>query len=68
MDLSKKIREYRENHCLTQDEFAKLVGTSLVSVSRWETGKYNPTMKLRKKVMAIICNDVEEEENGRKKI
>ena len=34
--ISQKIREYRREHGLTQEEFGKLLGVSAQAVSKWE--------------------------------
>jgi len=35
---------------LSQTEFAEFLGVSNVTVSRWETGKSFPTIKLKRKL------------------
>ena len=37
-----RLRALREHKGLTQEEFARLVPTSLTNVSRWERGKVIP--------------------------
>ena len=61
MDFSIIIKEYREEHCLTQEEFAKLIGSTFISVSRWETGKHVPTMKIKRKIKELLELDNKEE-------
>ncbi|WP_084318546.1 helix-turn-helix transcriptional regulator [[Mycoplasma] imitans] len=39
-NYAKKIKEYRERKFLTQQELAKLLGVTYVSICRWETGKF----------------------------
>lgn len=54
IDFARLIKEYREKKFLTQTEFAKLVGVSFPCVTRWENGKYQPTMKMRKKLYQLF--------------
>jgi DNA-binding XRE family transcriptional regulator len=49
-----KIKEYREHKFLTQNEFANLLGVSKTSVTRWETGKFEPTIKVKKKLYQLF--------------
>lgn len=49
-----KIKEYRERKFLTQEELAKLLGVSKMSVIRWETGKFEPTMQMKKKIYQLF--------------
>lgn len=35
---------------MTQEEFAKLLDVSFATINRWETGKYIPTIKARRKL------------------
>ena len=53
-DYAKKIKEYRERKFLTQEELAKILNVSYVSVCRWETGRFEPTMETKKKLVALF--------------
>lgn len=50
MDYSNLIKELRNKMLLTQTEFADLLGVSFGSVNRWENGKYEPTIKAKRKL------------------
>ena len=41
---------------LTQMEFADYLGVSFASINRWETGRFEPTMKIKRK-LAPLFND-----------
>ncbi len=47
INYAEKIKEYREKKFLTQSELAKELGVTLLTVSRWETGKFEPNMKIK---------------------
>ena len=53
-DYAKKIREYRERKFLTQEELAKILGVTFVSISRWETGRFEPNMETKKKLVSLF--------------
>lgn len=53
-DYAKKIREYRERKFLTQEELAEILNVSYVSVCRWETGRFEPAMDTKKKLVALF--------------
>ena len=53
-DYAKKIREYRERKFLTQEELAKILGVTFVSISRWERGKFEPNMETKKKLVTLF--------------
>lgn len=38
-----EIRELRQLYCVSQERFAHLLGTTVVSVCRWENGKTKPS-------------------------
>lgn len=53
-DYARKIREYRERKFLSQQKLAKILGVSNVTVCRWETGRYEPDMETKKKLVALL--------------
>ena len=55
INYATKIKEYRNKHFITQEEFARLIGVSTVSVIRWEGGKYNPTTKAKRKIAELFA-------------
>lgn len=53
-DYARKIREYRERKFISQQELAKILGVSNVTVCRWETGRYEPDMETKKKLVDLF--------------
>lgn len=53
MDYSKLIRDMREKLILSQYELAKLLEVSFSSVNRWENGKHEPTIKVKRKIVEL---------------
>ena len=53
-DYSKVIKELRNKMVLSQVEFVQLLGVSFASVNRWETGKHEPTNKIKRKIKALM--------------
>lgn len=53
-DYSKVIKELRSKMTLSQVEFAQLLGVSFASVNRRETGKHEPTIKIKRKIKALM--------------
>jgi transcriptional regulator with XRE-family HTH domain len=49
-----KIRKYRIQLQLSQSEFAQLLGTNQVTVSRWESGTSTPSKYYRKALALLI--------------
>lgn len=49
-----KIKEYRERKFLKQEELANILGVSKTSITRWETGKFSPTIKIKKKLYQLF--------------
>lgn len=53
-DYARKIREYRKRKFISQQELAKILGVSNVTVCRWKTGRYEPDMETKKKLVALF--------------
>lgn len=53
MTYAQKIKKLREILLITQQELADLLSVSIVTVNRWENGKYEPTMKIKRKIMEL---------------
>lgn len=54
INYQKAIKEYRERKFLTQAELAAILGVGLNNVTRWETGKFEPTIKIKKKLYELF--------------
>ena len=50
MTYSEAIKELRKKLILTQTEFSELLGVSFQSINRWEKGKHEPTIKIKRKL------------------
>lgn len=57
MEYSEKIKLLREKMFVSQKELAEILGVSFVSVNRWETGKFNPTIKAKKKLNELFIKN-----------
>lgn len=53
MNYSKLIKELREKLIFSQAELAELLGVSFASVNRWEMGHHEPTIKSKRKIVAL---------------
>ena len=64
MTYTQKIKKLREVLLITQQELADLLGVSIVTVNRWENGKYEPTMKIKRKIVELCkANSIDLEGN-----
>ena len=53
MDYAKLVKKLREKLIMTQNEFAELLGVNYTSVSRWENGSFEPTIKIKRKIVDL---------------
>ena len=53
MNYAKIIKKLREKLILTQTESAKILGVSFTTVSRWEKGIHEPTIKVKRKIVEL---------------
>lgn len=54
MNYSDALKKLRNKMLMTQVEFAEMLGVSFATINRWETGKYKPTMKARRKLAPLF--------------
>lgn len=54
MTYAEAIKKLRNKMILSQMEFSKLLGVSFASVNRWETGRYEPTIKVKRKLAPLF--------------
>jgi len=53
MDYQRLVKKLREKLILSQQELAELLEVSFSSINRWETGKHEPTTKIKRKIVAL---------------
>lgn len=53
MDYQKLVKALREKLILSQQELAEYIGVSFASINRWETGKFEPTIKVKRKIVEL---------------
>ena len=56
--MDKLIKAIRQSAGMNQEQFAKALGTTALSINRWENGKNVPNMKTIKKLDAF-CKENE---------
>ena len=54
MTYATKIKKLRDEMLLTQEEFGEVLGVSLVTVNRWENGKFEPAIKIKRKLRHLF--------------
>lgn len=54
MTYAKRIKKLRETLLITQQELAALLSVSVVTISRWENNKFEPTMKEKRKLAKLF--------------
>ena len=59
-DYQKLVMELRNKLVISQTELADMLGVSFASVNRWEKGHYEPTIKVKRKIIELCKeNDIE---------
>ena len=51
-----EIQKIRHEMCVSQEKFAQLLGTTVVSVNRWENGKAKPSRLYIKEIKELRNN------------
>lgn len=57
MDYANLIKFIREKKLLTQMELADILQVSFTTISRWESGKFEPTMKIKRKIIEYCAKN-----------
>lgn len=52
-----EVQEIRRMLCVSQEKFAQLLGTTVVSVNRWENGKAKPSRLYIKELKELRKNN-----------
>ena len=63
MSYADAIKKLRQKMILTQTQLATLLNVSFGTVNRWESGKYKPTTKVKRRLLPYFEKfdiDVEE--------
>ena len=66
MQLDEILKRTRQRVFMSQDEFAKIIGTSVSTINRWENGKCRPSLPAMKSIKdfceshGIFFNEIEE--------
>lgn len=55
INYAELLKQYREKMFLSQRDLADELGVSYVTINRWETGKFDPTIKMKKKLYALFA-------------
>lgn len=58
MDYQRLVKELRAKLILSQQEFADLLGVSFASINRWESGRHEPTIKAKRKILELYKKTV----------
>lgn len=66
MTYAEKVKKLREVMLISQGELAEILNISVVTVNRWENDKFEPTIKMKRKLQTLFKkNDIKAE--GEKK-
>ena len=58
-DYKKLVISLRNKLVLSQEEMAGKLGVSFASINRWETGRHEPTIRAKRKIIELCKeNDV----------
>lgn len=70
MNYPSLIKRLREKLILSQTELATILEVSFSSVNRWENGKHEPTIKVKRRIIELCKEnhikmiEMEDVENG----
>ena len=56
--ISQKIKDFRRERSLTQEEFGKLLGVSAQAISKWEREECYPDITFLPRIADLLCCSV----------
>ena len=59
--LETKIRQFRQNKCITQQKLADLAGVTRQTINALENARYNPSLLLAYKITKVLDKEHIEE-------
>lgn len=54
MTYAEKVKKLREVMLISQRELAVILSVSVVTVNRWENDKFEPTIKIKRKLQGLF--------------
>jgi DNA-binding XRE family transcriptional regulator len=54
MTYAEKIKKLREVILISQGELADILNVSVVTVNRWENDRFEPTIKIKRKLQELF--------------
>jgi len=54
MKYAEKIKKLREVMLISQGELADILNVSVVTVNRWENDRFEPTIKIKRKLQELF--------------
>lgn len=54
MTYQEAVIKLRKKLLLTQMEFAEYMGVSFATINRWEKGRFDPTIKMKRKLQPLF--------------
>jgi DNA-binding XRE family transcriptional regulator len=54
MTYAEKIKKLREVMLISQGELADILNVSVVTVNRWENDRFEPTIKIKRKLQGLF--------------
>ncbi|MDX9807525.1 MAG: helix-turn-helix transcriptional regulator [Acholeplasma sp.] len=65
MTYAERIKRFREVMLITQQELANILDVSVITVNRWENGKFEPSIKVKRIIRKIFNENGVEIEDGK---
>jgi DNA-binding XRE family transcriptional regulator len=57
MTYAEKVKKLREVLLISQGELAEILSVSVVTVNRWENNRFEPTIKIKRKLQILFTEN-----------